>query len=118
MSGNNATQPNSTFGYGIPDFYQANSFLTSIDTGEQREANLMKVAPNPFQVVERIQIYSQKPTVVRIYNANARLIGQIDVANFQTNALRQALNNLKSGFYTLSISTDDEVQIQKLIKIN
>lgn len=118
MSGNNATQPNSTFGYGIPDFYQANSFLTSIDTGEQREANLMKVAPNPFQVVERIQIYSQKPTVVRIYNANARLIGQIDVANFQTNALRQALNNLKSGFYTLSISTDDDVQIQKLIKIN
>lgn len=118
MSGSNATQPNSTFGYGIPDFYQANSFLTSIDTGEQRETNLMKVAPNPFQTVERIQVFSQKPCLVRIFNSNARLVGEIAVANYQTNALRQVLNNLKAGFYTLSISTDDEVQIQKLIKIN
>jgi subtilisin family serine protease len=118
MSASNATQPNSTFGYGIPDFYQANSFLTSIDTGEQRETNLMKVAPNPFQTVERIQVFSQKPCLVRIFNSNARLVGEIAVANYQTNALRQVLNNLKSGFYTLSISTDDEVQIQKLIKIN
>ena len=118
MSGSNATQPNSTFGYGIPDFYQANSFLTSIDTGEQRETNLMKVAPNPFQTVERIQVFSQKPCLVRIFNSNARLVGEIAVANYQTNALRQVLNNLKAGFYTLSINTDDEVQIQKLIKIN
>lgn len=118
MSGSNATQPNSTFGYGIPDFYQANSFLTSIDTGEQRETNLMKVAPNPFQTVERIQVISQKPCLVRIFNSNARLVGEIAVANYQTHALRQVLNNLKAGFYTLSISTDDEVQIQKLIKIN
>ena len=118
MSASNATQPNSTFGYGIPDFYQANSFLTSIDTGEQRETNLMKVAPNPFQTVERIQVFSQKPCLVRIFNSNARLVGEIAVANYQTNALRQVLNNLKAGFYTLSISTDDEVQIQKLIKIN
>ena len=118
MSGSNATQPNSTFGYGIPDFYQANSFLTSIDTGEQRETNLLKVAPNPFQTVERIQVFSQKPCLVRIFNSNARLVGEIAVANYQTNALRQVLNNLKAGFYTLSISTDDEVQIQKLIKIN
>lgn len=118
MSGSNATQPNSTFGNGIPDFYQANSFLTSIDTGEQRETNLMKVAPNPFQTVERIQVFSQKPCLVRIFNSNARLVGEIAVANYQTNALRQVLNNLKAGFYTLSISTDDEVQIQKLIKIN
>ncbi|MCC7319220.1 MAG: S8 family peptidase, partial [Bacteroidales bacterium] len=118
MSGSNATQPNSTFGYGIPDFYQANSFLTSIDTGEQRETNLLKVAPNPFQTVERIQVFSQKPCLVRIFNSNARLVGEIAVANYQTNALRQVLNNLKAGFYTLSINTDDEVQIQKLIKIN
>ncbi len=118
MSASNATQPNSTFGYGIPDFYQANSFLTSIDTGEQRETNLMKVAPNPFQTVERIQVFSQKPCLVRIFNSNARLVGEIAVANYQTNALRQVLNNLKAGFYTLSINTDDEVQIQKLIKIN
>ncbi len=118
MSASNATQPNSTFGYGIPDFYQANSFLTSIDTGEQRETNLMKVAPNPFQTVERIQVFSQKPCLVRIFNSNARLVGEIAVANYQTNALRQVLNNLKAGFYTVSINTDDEVQIQKLIKIN
>lgn len=118
MSGNNAALPNSTFGYGIPDFYLANSFLTSIDTGEKREALLMKVSPNPFQTVDRIQVFSQKKCVVRVFNAGGSIVTEISIEKYQTNRLRQTLNNLKAGFYTLEMSNDDEVQVQKLIKIN
>ncbi len=118
MSSDNSLQPDVTYGYGIPDFFQANSFLTSIDTGLQKEVKLLQVSPNPFVTVNNIQFFTNSECNIRIYDVHAQMIHEIQLNGYASAQLSQLLNSLRAGFYNIEVTSEEKIQILKVIKIN
>lgn len=117
LSGNNASQPNATLGYGIPDMVVAASYLTSIDTGNKMEIPLIAIQPNPFY--DEIQIvfrsFRESFTVI-LFDAMGRKVHSGHYSGLESQRIRNLLQQLPSGVYMLHVSDKDSRQVTKLVK--
>ncbi len=118
MSGDKAVAPDVQYGYGIPDFVLANSFLTSIDTGTQKDVTLLKISPNPFHHVNGIWFPTQESLVIRIFDSKGVIVKELSLSNPQQGVVRDALNGLSSGFYSVDVRSENARQLIKLVKFN
>ncbi|GAB1417750.1 S8 family serine peptidase [Bacteroidales bacterium] len=117
MSADKAANPDNFYGYGIPDYTFAGSLLTSIDTGQQQEKLLVRITPNPFVQVDKVELLTFEKINVRILDVKGSKVRSLSgLLPSHPDLLRQTLNNLKAGFYVLELRTESAKQVLKIVK--
>lgn len=118
MSGSLSGEPNSTNGFGIPDYLMANAILTSIDSGEQKDNQLISIHPNPFGTILNIRFLTQEDMTITINDLRGMVVRQFVSGYGQAGELRQTLNQLPAGCYFVTAMNGNKKQSLKLVKVN
>lgn len=117
MSADKAANPDNFYGYGIPDYTFAGSLLASIDIGQQQEKLLVRITPNPFVQVDKVELLTFEKINVRILDVKGSKVRSLSgLLPSHPDLLRQTLNNLKAGFYVLELRTESAKQVLKIVK--
>ncbi len=104
------SNPNSQFGYGIPDFQLA--LQNALGTGNLSK-DVFKVYPNPAGPTVSVSLNSGfKRANFRLYNSFGQIVLNKDIATEN----RISLENLSNGIYFYKIVSDVNSQTGKLIK--
>ncbi len=106
-SSDQADNPDSLRGYGIPDFYQAYVDLQAENKGTRKGSHLVRVYPNPFEKELTVAFYSPKPQPMKlqvksllgkaVYKREVSLkkgLNKIEVINFQPGQQKVYILNL------------------------
>jgi serine protease AprX len=116
-SGDRFNNPDSLYGYGIPDIVLALNELQNIYTKVPEDGVL--VFPNP--VTANFEIIFPEPPVnisVELISGTGRLLFRQDYPNYAGRTLIiSALQNREQGIYFLRVRTDIGIFVKKLIKI-
>ena len=110
-AGNNANNPDSYNGYGIPDFVAALGMLDVAEISAD-DNNIVSVFPNPSKGNVNVTLKEG------IDKANMTVydnIGRIIINTVNTNELEAALNNLNSGIYTVNVVSENGSQTIKVV---
>lgn len=110
-AGNNAGNPNNSYGYGIPDFVAA---LNSLDAVEEVEIEneIISVFPNPSKGAVKVALKDGGDrTDMTVYDN----IGRIIINTSNINELEAVLNNLTSGVYTIKVDAEIGSQAVKVV---
>ena len=117
-SGSLANNPNQQLGFGIPDYFLANSILTVIES--KAEDNLdMLVYPNPFndELFVSIKDGSDDISSVELFDLTGKSLFYKDVNTSQGNRVKlSGAESLGAGIYFLQITVNNQVVKQKIIK--
>ncbi|MBR4137222.1 MAG: S8 family peptidase [Bacteroidales bacterium] len=111
MAGDNANNPNSYDGYGIPDFVMALQIL-DVEEVVIGENEIVSVYPNPSKGNVNVTL---KEGVDRVNMTVYDNIGRMIVNTMNVNELEIALNNLNSGIYTVSVVSENGSQTLKVV---
>ncbi len=119
MSASRGDNPNNTLGYGIPNFI---AFQNYMEARTEVEKTAFHVFPNPvdsevmyIQSVERKQNQAVK---IRLINAQGRLFRELDFTfDWQTTWAEIDLSDVPSGLLILQISSVDQTDIFKIVKV-
>ncbi len=119
-SGSTAATPDTLMGWGIPDFYRADSILTSIRPPVQ-SGNLASASPNPCRDFLQIELNTDSAETVNIsiisitgsivYNEKFILSN-----NEKEIRLTQGINSLTKGTYFLKVEASNRSEVIKIIK--
>jgi subtilisin family serine protease len=112
--GNRANNPDSKFGYGIPDFSQALEMLDVKET-ELNFDSLISVYPNPSNGEVHITLNQGAKALITVYDFMGRQLYQYDFNGLNHNTLEGYLNTLGSGIYFINASNEQGNQTQKLV---
>ncbi len=112
--------PDTIYGYGIPDFYQSNLILkTDYRTGKD-STDYIQIFPNPFRYETYLSFDSEFSTeaIVSVYDQAGKLVTQ---SRMQVNAgynliLVDELSGLSRGIYILNIQLGDRHSRRLIIK--
>ena len=111
-SGNNANNPDSYNGYGIPDFVMALSSFDAVNEVSTTENDVLSVYPNPSKGKVNVALKEDiDMTNMTVYDN----IGRVIVNTLNVNELESILNNLNSGVYTIKVVSDKGNQTLKLV---
>jgi hypothetical protein len=107
------TNPNETFGYGIPNFAIAQQMILKNDTTEN-----IYLYPNPTHdaVVLEFNHYLPETIKVELYSFQGLITSQMETLIQGKNIIRMDLSNYASGAYFIKLSFKDRVTYKKLIK--
>ena len=110
-AGNNADNPNSKIGYGIPDFTQALEYLYVIDN-VMTEEEIFSVFPNPSRGSVKVEIFDG----ITVYGITVYgITGNVLFNTNNINELETTLNNLSSGVYTVKVNSEKGSQMVKVV---
>lgn len=117
-------QPDTIFGYGIPDFYAAHIYLKSLGQIDENAENLLNIFPNPFKNVLNIVFYSKniklpyssKLEIFDVHGKKAMDVPMNDVEQNFTLTVIDHLENLSPGIYIVRFTVNDIVMQTKLVK--
>lgn len=119
-SGTYADDPDNYYGWGIPDFYGADSILTSIKPPSFGD-NLVSVSPNPFS--NRLKVDVNIDTAENISVEIINIAGEIVLNEHyeltktgNTFELSSRLTALPQGLYFLKIVTKTRTSVVKIVK--
>ncbi|NPD45492.1 MULTISPECIES: S8/S53 family peptidase [unclassified Lentimicrobium] len=109
MSASQASNPDKTYGYGIPDYEAANAFV-GIETSPQKETASFEVYPNPSRDYIHLSLQSDI-SELRIYSSNGQLI-------YQTYGNQTDINvsKLNTGIYMIQVVIGNGVSQSKFYK--
>jgi serine protease AprX len=114
------TNPDTTMGYGIPNFCTAANILTSITKKENTEDQIT-VYPSPFENSINIVFNTNKKKELRISVTD--VLGNKVIAPFNKTILSgenkikiEQLTHLQSGIYLIHINDSEKNQYKKVIK--
>jgi len=120
MSGSYANDPDDFMGWGIPNFYGADSILTSIDYNIFTDS-FIAAYPNPFidKIEVALDIDSSETIVIELYSLSGNMVlRESHYVSNQDNIVQ--LNNrislLPQGIYFLKVVTNNKTAVVKLIK--
>ncbi len=120
QSASKYSNPDSLFGYGIPDFAYANLILHGVDYNKTNTENLINVFPNPFVKNIYLEYYSTDTQFVyfKIFDIIGNIVYKSNTQVFADiyNKFYIDLSNLKSGIYFLNINTNNNIYTKKIIK--
>ena len=116
QSGDNTLNPNEFYGYGIPDFEQANSVLTILNQKNKTEAQFVAVSPIPFDADVQVKLLIDTILQAQIFDISGRKLAEMQVDRNRMKNITLALNDLDSGFYVLVLSDGSQQQSIKLLK--
>ena len=110
-AGNNANNPDSYNGYGIPNFVTALGMLDIKDV-EFDDNEILSVFPNPSKGDVKVQLKDGvDKSEMTVYDN----IGRIIVNTMNVNELEATLNNLGSGIYTVKVDSESGSQTLKVV---
>jgi hypothetical protein len=112
--------PDNLMGWGIPDFANAWSILTTIERKLGEEEMLLHVYPNPFNQSLSVKIQSEtvETVEVEIINITGELVFS-EALQLQSGSNINALNKigqLVKGIYFLRIISNDRVLVRRIVK--
>ncbi len=112
--------PDTVYGHGIPDFYQANLILKANYRSNTDTTDDIHIFPNPFRYEAYLSFDSENDTetVISVYNQTGSLIinVKLPVSEGYNLILVDAFSGLSSGVYILSIQLDQRQTHQLIIK--
>jgi len=121
-SASHADNPDNFYGWGIPDYMEAHTIMTSIEnqTGNNEDVSVI-MRPNPFNSVLFIELNSQVNEYLRVelYNTIGTLIYSEAYYTKSVSSLslfQNKLENLKNGIYFLKINLDGDLITKIVIK--
>jgi len=120
MSSSYANDPDDYMGWGIPNFYGADSILTSIDDNIFTDS-FITAYPNPFfdKIEVAIDIDSSETIAIEIYTLSGNVIlTEYHSVSRENNIieLNDRVSLLTQGVYFLKVITNNKTAVVKLIK--
>jgi serine protease AprX len=115
------TNPDTIYGYGIPDFNLADIIYKTRNNNISEEFYSLNIFPNPFNESINIIFYSsfEKNVTVTIHDATGRIIKEEKhyVNDSYNELVIDDLSDLSSGLYFLTIKSENSFVTSKLIKL-
>ena len=108
--------PDSIYGYGVPDFFNAFNRLSSLPEYE----NDLLVIPNPTTGIFEIQLINPDEPVIKIYiyNAMGKNVAVINNPEIRSGYVRvYELEKFEQGIYFINVKTADKNFMAKIIKL-
>ena len=113
--------PDTIYGYGIPDFNLANIIYKTKNNNISEEFYSLNIFPNPFNEVVNIIFYSgsAKNVTLTFHDATGRIIKEEKyyINDGYNEIIIDKLYNLSSGLYFLGIKSESSFVTRKLIKL-
>ena len=121
--GNRYSNPDSTYGFGIPDFGKSPFLINSFDVTQKSNAEMVKVYPNPFNEILSLHFYQKKGQEVEL--ALFDVLGnevysekrQVNPESYNLIELK-GLSKFEQGYYIVSLYTDDGILSKKVMRVN
>lgn len=115
MAGNNAANPDSYNGYGIPDFVQAMEMLPlHVDTFVQQN-EIIAVFPNPSKGNVHIQMNEGYQAEIKVYDLMGRHLTSYHFNGLNHTSIEQFLNTLDNGVYFIKADSELGSQTVRLV---
>ena len=112
--GNRADNPDSYYGYGIPDFTLAFETLHVEDTFVQKN-DIIMVYPNPSQGDVHVMLKENCVAELQVYDIMGRLIMNYHFNGLNHTTLENYMNGLESGVYFIKAVSDIGNQTIKVV---
>lgn len=124
-SANRYSQPDTIFGYGIPDFYAAHIYLNTTGSIDESIEHLLNVFPNPFRNYFNVEFLVKNiefpyNTKLEIYDLQGKKVLETSMNNLQNNYSVTKIDhadNLNRGIYIVRLTADDIVLHKKVLKL-
>ena len=113
--GNLADNPNSYYGYGIPDFSQAIELLAMTEPAEPSAGEVLSVYPNPSQGEVHVMLNQGANAEVTVFDITGRQLFNYHFNGLNHSSLENHLNNLVSGVYFINAVSELGNQTLKLV---
>jgi hypothetical protein len=122
QAGSMFANPDSAYGYGIPDLCAANLTLGGSTLNPQDNDAIVQQGANPFAQDYSFTFYSQRDQMIdmRITDINGQLIMSQQVfaaGNAMNYYTISQLNSLADGMYFLTLTSGPNVFTEKLVKV-
>lgn len=120
QSGNQASNPNNSLGWGIPDFLLANSFLVG-NINEINYSREITCYPNPFNeyIIAEFTLNSKTDAEIKLINSQGMVIKTVKSKNLNLGLNHIKFDNLDilpKGIYFIKVSIGGSIITQKVIK--
>lgn len=123
-SANRYTQPDTVYGYGVPDLYKAHIFLNSLGEIDEQTESLLNVFPNPFKDALNVVFYSKNIDIpydakIEIFDASGKKVieeNYQDIASNYNLAALYNVQNLRNGVYIVRFSANELILQTKVVK--
>jgi len=120
QSGNNSSQPDNYMGWGIPDFMEAFSVMTTIEVNAENE-EIVSVYPNPFsnKLTVELNLVETTDAKITIMDINGRLVfsDSFTLKGNKTHVqIGNKINGLNAGIYFLGVSSGDKFEVTRIVK--
>jgi methionine-rich copper-binding protein CopC len=119
------SQPDTIFGYGIPDFYAAHLYLNSMGQIDENTENLLNVFPNPFKNILNVAFYSKNIEIpynskLEVFDVQGKKVIDAHMDDVESNYSLTVINNiekLSKGVYIVRFTAKDIVLQTKIVKL-
>ena len=112
--GNRADNPDSKYGYGIPDFSQALELL-KVDEHSVAANEIINVYPNPAQGNVKVALKEGAKADVTVFDITGRQLYTYTFNGLNPTTLESYLNTLGTGVYFINAVTEMGSQTLKLV---
>ncbi len=121
QSSDRFTNPDTIYGYGIPDFYRANLFLKANYRSQTDTTDIIHIFPNPFRYETYLSFESEfdGEIIVSVYNQTGILVTDIKlpVIKGYNLILTDNFSELSHGIYFVVIQYGDRHLYDRIIKL-
>jgi hypothetical protein len=112
--------PDYQYGYGIPDFVDANNILSTTEIHNTEGITNLNVSPNPFtdRIQIRFHLEIHENLLLTVHDLTGRTVYQQEVngKNGFNNLVIRTPEDIPTGIYILRIQTNSAIKTIKLIK--
>lgn len=119
--GDRFSNPNNTYGYGVPDFSKSSFLIDSFNFTQKTADELVKVYPNPFKDELSFHLYvkNSREVELNLYDSFGRKVYEdkrhMNSASYNLVEI-QGLSKFERGIYFLTIYTDEDIISKRILK--
>jgi len=113
--GNRADNPDSKYGYGIPDFAQAMEMLSLEEPMGNTPAHIINVYPNPSNGEVHVLLNDAHKAELTVFDVMGRWLYSYEFNGLNHTTLEQYLSTLDSGVYFINAVSESGNQTVKLV---
>jgi serine protease AprX len=121
QSGDRFANPDTTYGYGIPDFFQASLLLKANYRSVKDTTDIIHIFPNPFRYETYLSFESayKGEVIVSVYHQTGILVKNIKLPVIQgyNLILIDNFSDLSHGIYIVIIQDGDRHYYEKIVKL-
>ncbi len=110
-----ANNPDSYYGYGIPDFSQALELLSVEEPTGNAPAHVISVFPNPSQGEVHVTLNAEHKADLTVFDVMGRQVFSYHFNGLNHTTLENYLNTLDSGVYFINAVSEAGSQTLKLV---